>query len=29
MGKWDVVEELRGKLKNKGLVKTAGHSLFI
>ncbi|CAH8281093.1 unnamed protein product [Arabidopsis lyrata] len=29
IGKWDVVEELRGKLKNKGLVKAAGHSLLI
>ncbi|ESQ31130.1 hypothetical protein EUTSA_v10003984mg [Eutrema salsugineum] len=29
IGKWDKVEELRGKLKKKGLVKAAGHSLFI
>ncbi|CAH2043083.1 unnamed protein product [Thlaspi arvense] len=30
IGKWDMVEELREKLKKKGLVKAAGHSsLFI
>ncbi|KAG2327294.1 hypothetical protein Bca4012_036296 [Brassica carinata] len=29
IGKWDMVEEMREKLKKKGLVKAAGHSSFM
>ncbi|CAA7056951.1 unnamed protein product [Microthlaspi erraticum] len=29
IGKWDMVEEMRGKLKEKGFVKAAGHSSVI
>ncbi|KFK28324.1 hypothetical protein AALP_AA8G501200 [Arabis alpina] len=29
IGKWGMVEELRGKMNKKGLVKAAGHSSFI
>lgn len=29
IGKWDMVEEMREKLKKKGLVKVVGYSLFM